>query len=150
MPPLSNAWSAQWINRAAEFCRAESASFADSAVLNVTSKQIRAGQKSSMAMYGGIRFFCGLRRCECDLKTHTRRSKNADGNVGRNPPHPALVFFYKGCGLHRIQFVPAEWTKEVHSALQKNDRVACAVIPIVPPVPPALRGCPKRQCAIFS
>ena len=65
-------------------CRAESASFADSAAIN---GHRRSGQKRSIPPYKDF--------------TAAFNNQRRSGDVGRNPPQPALVSFYKGCGLRR-------------------------------------------------
>ena len=47
----------------------------------------------------------------------------------------ALVTFYKGSPRRRTKTHSAESATEADSALQKTDRVACALILIVPPMP---------------
>ena len=65
-------------------CRAESASFADSAAFNI---QRRSGERNAIPPYKDF---------TAAINGHRR-----SGDVGRNPPQPALVSFYKGCGLRR-------------------------------------------------
>ena len=46
----------------------------------------------------------------------------------------ALVSFYQGSPPRRTKILSAESATEADSALQKTDRVACALILILPPV----------------